>query len=575
VLLSQNFIDGFFEFSFYLSSELDMRRLFRLAYAIEFSPLLNLRINEEIVLDPQAPLGIISDQEINLQGFPKRELRVGLGLPGWGEGFQYPRCVVGEFNAALMAIDSALLPDKNDIFLGFLDPISFYKLSTQTNAFFLDTQVSSAPQSVSSFPGLKVLLVGDTHHGFLSLYNALSYCLKEAWDAVLLCHQSSHIDWFRSVLGQNRVFIYHLKFSSDQLRLSDSRKIPPSERTFQELTFHGEFSHLHPRRSAIHVKLSSIQPEKIYRHVGRLEMQEWINVLPSEAAVLCGCLNNQISINHIYSMLNGCLLFSDAFHSANGWGKFFRDGESYVLYESAAELIELYLFYRANPIAASRIACRGRELVEANFTLTSDCHPWLLAESADQLRSELQSSTQHLECQGRDPVRWNSLSQLEEDLAVYQLLHDLCTFYSSIRWVTGERDSVTLIRAVLEQVPRCLVGQMLLLSSGHEVSPVLMTRLPSDRELMSLSVSRVACLLVLLRPDELPSEDPSRLEIEVRLRRQNVLNWSWLGNHVHRQNMTIQMKARLTPHACWPLPSGWHGLLIYHIDELREITPLY
>ena len=167
------------------------------------------------------------------------------------------------------------------------------------------------------------------------------------------------------------------------------------------------------------------------------------------------------------------------------------------------------------------------------------------------------------------------LVKLEEDLAVYQLLHDLCTFYSSIRWVTGERDSVTLIRAVLEQVPRCLVGQMLPLSSGHEVSPVLMTRIPSDRELVSLSVSRVACLLVLLRPDELPSEDPSRLEMEVRLRRLNVLNWSWLGNHVHRQNMTIQMKARLTPHACWPLPSGWHCLLIYHMDGLREITPLY
>jgi len=552
-----------------------MRRLFRLAYAIDYSPLLNLKIYEGIVIDPQAPLGVISDSKFNLQGIPKRDIRVGLGLPVWGDGFQYPRCFVDEFHAALSAIDPALAPNKDDILLGFLDPISFYKLSNQTNSFFLDVDGSSAPQRVSSFPGLKVLLVGDTHHGFLSLYNALSYCLKEAWDAVLLCHQSSHIDWFRSVLGENRVFIYHLKFSSDQLRLSDSRKIPPSERTFQELTFHGEFSHLHPRRSAIHVKLSSIQPEKIYRHVGRLEMQEWINVLPSEAAVLCGCLNNQISINHIYSMLNGCLLFSDAFHSANGWGKLFRDGESYVLYESAAELIDLYLFYRANPIAASRIACRGRELVEANFTLTSDCHPWLLAASADQLCSELQSSTSLFECQGRDPVRWNSLSQLQEDLAVYQLLHDLCTFYSSVRWITGERDSVTLIRAVLEQVPRCLISHMLLPGGGYEVSPVLMTRIPSDRELMSLSSLRVACLLVLLRADECPSDDPSRLEMEVRLRRQNVLNWSWLGNHVHRQNMTIQMKARLTPHACWPLPSGWHGLLIYHIDGLREITPLY
>ena len=552
-----------------------MRRLFRLIHAFEGSVLLNLRINEEIVLDLQGPLGIIAEKNFSSQGIHKRELILGLGIPAWGEGFQYPRCVVSEINAALMKIDPALLPNRDDIFIGFLCPISFYKLNSKTNSFYLDIHASSAPLDVSSFPGLKVLLVGDTHHGLFSLYNALTYCLREAWDAVLLCHQSSHIDWFRSVLGEDHVFIYHFKFSPDQLDLCDSRKIPPAQRQFQELTFHGDFSHLHPRRSALHMKLSSLQPASTYRHVARLSMHEWVEMLPCEAAVLCGCLNNQFSINQLYSMLNGCLLFSDAFHSANGWGKFFRDGDSYVLYESAEELIELYLFYRANPAAATRIASRGRELVETHFRLSSDCHPWLMAESSTELRSELQTSTNLLECESLYPLRWNSLRELEEDLAVYQLLHDLCTFYPSIRWVTGERDSPTLRRAVLEQVPRCLVSQMLLACRGQDVSPVLMTRLPSERELMSLSKLQVACLLVLLRADECASGQPSRMEMEDRLKRQNVLNWLWLSNHVSRQNLTIQIKASLTPHASWPLPSGWHGLLIYPVEGLSYITPYY
>ena len=153
-----------------------MRRLFRLSYAFELSTVLNLRINEEIVIDPQGPLGISSEKSYFLQGFPKRELRVGLGIPAWGEGFQYPRCAVNEIVASLKAIDPALVPDQNDLLLGFLDPISFYKLSSNTNSFFLDQAASSAPQGVSSFPGLKVLLVGDTHHGLQSLFNALSYC---------------------------------------------------------------------------------------------------------------------------------------------------------------------------------------------------------------------------------------------------------------------------------------------------------------------------------------------------------------------------------------------------------------
>ena len=133
-------------------------------------------------------------------------------------------------------------------------------------------------------------------------------------------------------------------------------------------------------------------------------------MLASEAAVLCGCLNNQISTYQLFSMLNGCLTFSDAFHSANGWGKFFRGGESFVLYESAEDLIDLYLFYRANPDASSRIASRGRELVETHFCLSSDCHPWLMPDSSDQLRSELKNSTNLLDYDGPDPLRWSSLT---------------------------------------------------------------------------------------------------------------------------------------------------------------------
>ena len=87
--------------------------------------MINLSINEEIVLDPQEKLGISSLICYFLEGIPRRELRVGLGIPAWGEGFLYPRCAVNEFAASLRSIDPALVPDKNDILLGFIDPISF------------------------------------------------------------------------------------------------------------------------------------------------------------------------------------------------------------------------------------------------------------------------------------------------------------------------------------------------------------------------------------------------------------------------------------------------------------------
>ena len=553
-----------------------MRRLFRLAHGGANYVLPNLKIHTEIVLDTQGPLGIQGDTLLSLEGIPKRVLRVGLGLPSWGEGFQYSRAVVSEFQAVLAAIDPELVPNQNDVFIAFLDPVSFFKFSKNNNSFFLDPLVSSAPQSVSDFPGLKILLVGDTHHGLLSLQNALAYCQQEAWDAFLLCHEPSHIDWFRAVLGDDRVFHLHHQISAEELGLVDLRKKSPVERQYQELTFHGDFSHLHPRRSAIHTKLLNIRPAGIYRHISRLTAQEWMQMLPCEAAVVTGCLNNQFSTYQLLTMLNGCLLFSDRFHTASGWGKLFKDGESYVLYENTEDLLELYCYYRSNPDAAARIARRGREIVESSFSLGIDSHPWLLAESPDILSSELRSSTNVLECDNRDPVRWPSLSQLMEDLSIYQLLNDLCIFYPSIRWVLGDRDSASLIQAVLQQLPRCLVSQMLLPNNGLEVSPVVMTRMPSDRELMTLGKASAAILLVLLRPDEYSSDGQGMLpDLENRLRAHNVLSWEWLGNQVQRNNLGIQLKARLTPNASWPLPAGWQGLLIWDVEKLATITPLY
>jgi hypothetical protein len=392
----------------------------------------------------------------------------------------------------------------------------------------------------------------------------------------LLCHEPSHIDWFRAVLGDDRVFHLHHQISADELGLIDMRKQSLVERQYQELTFHGDFSHLHPRRSAIHTKLLNIRPVGVYRHVSRLPAQEWMQMLPCEAFVMTGYLNNQFSSYQLLTMLNGCLLFSDRFHTASGWGKLFKVGESYVLYETTEDLLELYRYYRRNPDAATRIACRGREIAETFFSLGITSHSWLLADSSELLCSELRSSTILLEGHSSDPVRWSSLSQLKEDLAVYQLLNDLCVFYPSIRWVIGDRDSASLIQAVLQQIPRCLVSQMLVGANGLEVSPVVMTRIPTDRELMLLGKINAACMLVLLRSDEFSSEGQAMLpDLENRLRAHNVLSWEWLGNQVQRNNLGIQLKARLTPNASWSLPTGWQALLIWDVEQLAKISPLY
>ena len=58
-------------------------------------------------------------------------------------------------------------------------------------------------------------------------------------------------------------------------------------------------------------------------------------------------------------------------------------------------------------------------------------------------------------------------------------------------------------------------------------------------------------------------------------RERNALGWEWLDNQVQRNNLGILLKARLTPNASWPLPTGWQGLLNWDVDKLAKVTPLY
>ena len=481
-------------------------------------------MHEEIVLDPQGSLGILFDHTFSVQGISKREIIVGLGLAGWGGvSFNYPRYILSEFAAALASIDSYLVPTVDDILIGFIEPVHFYKNRVDINTYFLEPHVSSAPRDVSCFPGLKVLQIGDTHHGLQTLSNALAYCQSEPWDAFLLCHQSAHIDWFRAVLGENRVFLYHFLVSQEKLCSRELASRHFSDRPYQSLTFHGELSHLHPRRNFIFNRLFVDQCLDFYRHVGRLPTDEWIQSLPYSAALLSVCLNNQISVGHLYAMLSGCLLFSDKFHDSNGWGKLFRDGESYVLYDGFESLAELFAYYLARPELANKIAQRGRQLCEQYFLLNNYSRSWLLAAGVEDLVCEIASSSKFLENSSSTPVEWSSLRSLEVDLAVFEILQDLCVCFPSVLLITSSTIFPSLVRASVEQLARCFVSPLLMKSDLSEF-PVVMTRLPHRFELLNLLGSKASYLLVLLPSADLGAHDVRRI---ARRSRYPQLAMSW------------------------------------------------
>ena len=549
------------------------RRIYRLSDHFPGSHLLNVCIEEEIIIEPQAALGIHLDRQYKVRGIKKRELRVGLGLSGWPEPSAYPRYDISQLETALSLIDSKLAPTENDILIGWLEPAHFTKLSPNTNTLYEDLETSPAPQNVSKFKGIKVLLVGDTHHHLLTIRNAIDYCLKESWDAILLCHQPIHIDWFRSALGEDRVFIYNLQASAEELGGTQTCQKKLHERNNQLLTFYGDFSHLHPRRNKIVQELLEDKKENGFKHKGRMPASEWFNTIAEDAHIMTACLNNQISTYQIYSMLQGCLVFSDQLNELNGWGKIFKDADSIVFYETSEQLIALYKYYRENQQEAEAIAQRGQALAEKHFELNTLSNRWLLAESPGILRAWIQESSYFLENIEGKPIRWSSIEDLKEDLTLYQILQDLSIFYSRIHWIPSNCESSNLKQAVQEQLPRCSIETMIKIEPQIDLCPIVMSRIPKLHEINQISKLDFAFLLIVLSEKEINESKLQLAKLTEWIDRK--LEVKIIKNTISRKQLGIMQKSPATANALWPLGSQINAIIIKQKEEFESLTPLY
>lgn len=550
------------------------RRIYRCATQFSESALLNVCIAEEIIIEPNADLGVIEDKHFLLLGEPKRELRVGLGCKSWGTLSPYPRYDLAEWTGALAAIDTTLVPTIDDLFIGWLDPTNFNVRPQNENRLVPALATSNAPENVEAFPGIKLLLVGDTHHGLNSLRNAVTYCKTQRYDVVLLCHQSAHIDFFRAAIGNARVFHFRLHVCPELLQMQEKRRLPLDKRDNQQLTFFGNFSFLHPKRSATLRNLSATATQTIefldFRHIPHAPLTEWTSALCDVAFAVCGCLNNQISINQIYSMFAGSLVFSDYFHQGNGWGKLLKDGEHFIFYETVDELIELYRYYADRPEQASAIAHRGQACVEEQFGFSNASNGWLIEQSALAMRDKLRLSTTNLEQLTQHHVKWTDADVFESDMHVYQILHDAAIFFTALIWVTKPDESGSLVEAVRQQIPSCVIASKLHASMLLPGLPAIITRLPEHREMLAMQSNGALYLMIICS-----MTTDQRQQLEQTVGNLKGLAFHWLGSTVQRNNMAIHYVAPETSNAEWSLPPDCFAALIYSPAALESLAPIY
>jgi hypothetical protein len=116
---------------------------------------------------------------------------------------------------------------------------------------------------------------------------------------------------------------------------------------------------------------------------------------------------------------------------------------------------------------------------------------------------------------------------------------------------------------------------MLLAEQRLDLTPVVMTRLPQQRELLFFAATQSPYLLLLLPPLALKSSPELAAGLEEQRQWVPQLAFQWLGRQVWRSQLAITGRSPRTADACWPLESGWQAALLYNPAVLDRMPAIY
>jgi hypothetical protein len=203
----------------------------------------------------------------------------------------------------------------------------------------------------------KLLIVGDTHHGPAPLQGMLDYALAGGFDRIALSYTAHHVHWFAERCGVPVTFLPGLHIAHVPVAFGETRE--------PVIGHVGQTGQFHLRRRRLLEAVTRAGLPVTHRRGTALEIARAY----ATQQITWNCsLNGDFSLKHFEVLGAGGFLVSDRLSAASGIDRLLTDGEHYVSYGAADELVDTLRHYLARPADCLRIARAGQAVVLAQHT---------------------------------------------------------------------------------------------------------------------------------------------------------------------------------------------------------------
>ncbi len=212
-------------------------------------------------------------------------------------------------------------------------------------------------KAIKALPGIKILLMGDTHHLKEPLQTMLSYANNEPWDLISSEHDRHHLPLFTKA-GLEKL-IWLPCFTMNPYRISP--QCPVDERPL----FVGSLSQHHVQRLKI---ISQLQSQGINLKITTAEQSIAANLYNKHSVSLNVSLNCDLNFRVMEVLAAGGCLLTDRLGPDSGLDLLLTEGKHYLGYSSSDEAADQIIKLQKNPELRQSIAYAGHNHFWSTFS---------------------------------------------------------------------------------------------------------------------------------------------------------------------------------------------------------------
>lgn len=265
----------------------------------------------------------------------------------------------------------------------------------------VDASWRNQPRNLAAFPGLKALLIADTHHLQSPLIGMLQYVAGEVYDRIVFLYDRHHVDFFRSAGLDNVFWFPGLTLPHNDATVRAARK----SRRVAQVAFVGQVGKHHPRRAHL------VEAMKLCKLPLALKQLSQKDALAHYGASLLGfnaSLNGDLNLRALEILSSGAALITDRLSPESGLAQLWTEGRDVLTYSCADELVERIEHALAHPRETEAIGAAGAKWFDTHFNaqrrrddfaalLVDGRHPEAFAlPSRESTRIFLGGNTDHL-----------------------------------------------------------------------------------------------------------------------------------------------------------------------------------